>query len=121
MTVVSLDEHRAQRQADQDDLDYLPLPIEESLPHARRILALLEREDHVEPDHGPGTCTSCDTDVAVRFTYGSLELCRACRRARLRAARQADELDQAENVRARHEHPAHADAANRLGPEGQQR
>jgi ribosomal protein L37AE/L43A len=89
MTVISLDEHRANREADAD-LDYTPLPTEQALPHARKILSLLEGVDHVEPDHGAGQCTSCETEVPVRFTYGPMWICRTCRRARLRAAAQAD-------------------------------
>lgn len=91
MTVVSLDEHRALRETERADLGYEPLPIDQALPHARRILAHLEGQTHVEPDHDEGECSSCHTEAAVRFTYGpSLILCRPCRRARLRAAAIAD-------------------------------
>jgi hypothetical protein len=90
MTVVSLDEHRAQRQQEQADLDYQPVPTEHALRWATRLLARLEGHNHIEPDHGPGTCTSCGNQAPVRFTYGTFELCRTCRRARLRAAAKAD-------------------------------
>lgn len=89
MTVVSLDEHRARR-ADDAHLDYAPLPAAESLFAARALLARLEGQHHVEPDHENARCDDCDHDVLVAWTYGTRTVCRTCRRARIRAAHFAD-------------------------------
>ena len=66
---------------------YTPLPAAESLKHARHALELLDGAPVIDREPADaGACEDCDRQVAIRWRYGNVTICRRCLLHRHRAA-----------------------------------